>query len=49
VATDTVNGAAELPGVTEVGETVQVDMLGAPVQTSETAEMKPLSAETCKL
>ena len=45
----TVKDAAEVPGVTEVGETVHMDMLGAPVQASETALEKPLSAETCKL
>ena len=47
--TETVKGAADVPGVTEVGDTVHMDILGAPVQASETALEKPLSAETCKL
>ena len=42
----TVKGPAE---VTEVGETLHMDILGAPVQASETALEKPLSGETCKL
>jgi len=45
----TVKGAAEVPGVTEVGETAHIDLLGAPVQVSETVLEKPLSAKTCKL
>ena len=49
VATVTVKGAGEEPGVAEVGETVQVDWLGAPVQASETALENPFIPETCKL
>lgn len=45
----TVKDPTEVPGVTEVGETVHMDILGAPVQASDTALEKPLSGETCKL
>jgi hypothetical protein len=38
--TVTVKGAAETPGVTEVGETVHIDMLGAPVQARPRAEKR---------
>jgi len=49
VATVTVKGTGEEPGVAEVGETVQVDWLGAPVQASETALENPFIPETRKL
>lgn len=49
VATVTVKGAGEAPGVTEACETVQVERLGVPVHARETALEKPLTPETCRL